>query len=1125
MNQLTVYKASAGSGKTFTLAREYMTLVIKDPNAYRSILAVTFTNKATEEMKIRILGKLYAIAHRQKEAKDYVEQIKASLGQDFSEEQIVRNAGIALSNLVHNYNYFRVETIDTFFQGVLRNLARELDLTANLRVWLNDDQVEQMAVDEMIEELGEKDKLLLWIMEYIKENIADDKSWNVIGQIKSFGRHIFKDYYKENADKLTECLEKKDFFKNFSDRMKKQQKEAKEFFDGIAKEFFDALEENGLSADDFQLKTRGIWSYFNKLRNGKYNDEDLLTGAMKDCLDKPDNWVKKSDAHIGNPAFDLVNAKLFKLLHDSENERPEQLYKYKSSDLTVRHLNQLRLLSSIDQKVREMNKEANRFLLSDTQTLLHSLIQDADSPFIFEKIGTQLDHVMIDEFQDTSTVQWKNFKVLLQETMSRQDAGNLIVGDVKQSIYRWRSGDWRLLNNIEWEFPKYGEIHPLPLDTNYRSDRNIIDFNNAFFRTAANEEYNKLKDGTEKGAVPSPQMVEAEQLKKAYSDVEQKVPGGKASKGYVRVHLLGQDSYSSRKADEGESYQDKMLAMTLDTIKELVEEKHVPCSKIAILVRSNRIIQMTADYLMNHCEYPLVSDEAFRLDASQAVNLIVKALYHLTHPDDKIAVQAIKDFGKEYKLGDKVVQAFFDSRQDLLQEPLYDLVEKLYYQFQLGKIDKLKQQSAYVCAFFDQLSNFLTDNAGDIDSFLAEWESNICSKSIHSDKRDGIQLISIHKSKGLEFDNVIMPFCDWKLEQVDTIWCSPKSEPYNELPLVPVDFNAKKMVGSVYEADYQHEHLQNMVDNLNLLYVAFTRAGRNLFVYGKRGADNLRSTIIEESLGNVCQRLGELNAEKEDVDCIQNLVYVDGTPNDNETEGKSKKRATGKSADKKAKDKKTEDVFFEYGSIDAGDEAKPKERVADKEVGNVFEMKSRSISVDIETRPDLQQFVPSQKSLDFINGDDEVDEQQQYYIKLGTVLHALFSTIRTQDDVEKALKQLELDGVLYDENVSRDRIENMLRKRLNSAEVNDWFSDKWKIMNECNLLYYTEDGKVAKERPDRVLVGKDEIIVIDFKFGKAKPEYHNQVRGYMKAFKAMGHEHVKGYLWYVYPNKVEEVSM
>jgi ATP-dependent exoDNAse (exonuclease V) beta subunit len=293
-SQLTVYKASAGSGKTFTLAREYMTLVIANPASYRTILAVTFTNKATEEMKMRILGKLYEIAHGLPEANDYVNQIQQSLPY-LSPKQIQKNAESALYLLIHNYNYFRVMTIDTFFQSVLRNLARELDLTANLRIELNDYQIEQHAVDELIESLEDTDRLLFWIMDYIKENIDDDKSWNVIGQIKKFGENIFKDYYKAHSNKLTELMEQEDFFKDFTDRMKKMRNKAKEQLKEIAATFFDSLEEEGFTSDDLAGKTRGIWSYFNKLKNGKYSDDDLHNDTFCKCRESPEAWVKKSD--------------------------------------------------------------------------------------------------------------------------------------------------------------------------------------------------------------------------------------------------------------------------------------------------------------------------------------------------------------------------------------------------------------------------------------------------------------------------------------------------------------------------------------------------------------------------------------------------------------------------------------------------------------------------------------------------------------------------------------------------------------------------------------------------------------------------------------------------------------
>lgn len=1088
-SQLTVYKASAGSGKTFTLAREYMTLVIDNPYAYRTILAVTFTNKATEEMKLRILGQLYGIAHHLPESDQYLKQIHEALPH-LSESQIRKNAEAALRLLIHNYNYFHVQTIDTFFQSVLRNLARELDLTANLRIGLNDYQVEQQAVDELIESLEDTDKLLFWIMEYIKENIADDKGWNVIGQIKSFGEHIFRDYYKENADKLSERMAEDGFFEGFKEKMKNIKKKAKEQFDEIAASFFDALEEGGYSADDLSGKTRGIWSYFNKIKNGKYSDDDLLNLTFTKCMESPDNWVKKADVKNHTDLYQQVSSVLYPILQFSEQHRPTLVKMYKSADLTVKHLNQLRLLGSIDKKVRTMNQEANRFLLSDTQTLLHSLIQDSDSTFIFEKIGTQLNHVMIDEFQDTSTIQWKNFKVLLEETMSREDAGNLIVGDVKQSIYRWRSGDWRLLNNIESEFinPKK-QLDIETLDTNYRSDRNVIDFNNAFFVEAAKQEYKNLKE-----AMPE----EAQQLLNAYADVEQKVPANKRAQGYVEIKLLKtqeDEDTADESTDKGKG--ERMMQLCLETVDKLVA-RGVPTNKIAILVRNNQTIQDIAEYFMNHSDYEMVSDEAFRLDASQAVQTLVTALHYLMHPNDDIARATLLKYALTYLDSEELVNQLTSNRQEYLEIPLLDLTERLFTEFRLGEVEDMKAQSSYVCAFYDKLNAFLADNSSDIEAFLQEWDANLHGKSIHCDGTDGIRLLTIHKSKGLEYDHVIMPYCDWQLEKSNTIWCTPQEEPYNELPLVPVDFSAGQMKQSIYEPDYHHEHLQNMVDNLNLLYVAFTRAGHNLYVFGKRATQNYRSSIIELSLDQVAEKL------KKAQESISPLAEDKEVPVEIHGLGT---------------DSKTSDIVFTYGEPYI-----PKQKVVMemKLNSNVFTLPSEMMETEIIVSSKMPEFKQSNKSRDLIVGDEE-EEQQKYYIKMGTVLHSLFSTIRTHDDIDGALKQLELDGVLYDENISKEKVREMIRKRLESDKVNDWFSDRWEIFNECSIISMNK-GKMEVHRPDRVMKDENETIVVDFKFGKPRQEYHDQVKGYMDLLSGMGHPNVKGYLWYVYPNKIVEVK-
>lgn len=271
---LTIYRASAGSGKTFRLAIEYIKLVISDPSCYRNILAVTFTNKATEEMKLRILSHLYGIAHQFSDSKEYMKVVVEEL--NITEEYAVRQAERALSNLIHNYHYFRVETIDTFFQSVLRNLAHELDLPTNLRIELNDYLIEEHAVDELIESLDKKNKILFWILDYIKENISDDKNWNVFNQVKKFGTNIFKDVYKQNSNELQKTLEQRNFFDKYTGKIRNLKYDAKQQLESYANAFNELLKSNGLSISELSNGSSGASSYFIKLQNGLYDEGDLL---------------------------------------------------------------------------------------------------------------------------------------------------------------------------------------------------------------------------------------------------------------------------------------------------------------------------------------------------------------------------------------------------------------------------------------------------------------------------------------------------------------------------------------------------------------------------------------------------------------------------------------------------------------------------------------------------------------------------------------------------------------------------------------------------------------------------------------------------------------------------------
>ena len=1069
---LTVYKASAGSGKTFTLATEYIRLIVENPTSYRNILAVTFTNKATEEMKMRILSQLYGIWQGLPESDNYLQVIVEKT--DYPPKLIRERAGQGLSNLLHNYNYFRVETIDTFFQSVLRNMARELDLTTNLRIGLNDVQVEELAVDQLIADLSTTDVMLQWILKYIMESISDEKTWNVISQIKRFGRTIFNNEYKEVSQALEQKMEEKGFFERYTTQLREIRKAAEERMILIGESFFDTLEGEGLSIDDLANKNRGIAGFFLKLQKGVF-DPSIENATVANCLGNPEKWCAKTHPRR-DFILSLAEGTLGDILRFAIEERPRQWKLYKSADLTLRHLNQLRLLGSIEKKVRELNENNNRFLLSDTQQLLHALIEGSDSPFIFEKIGTQLEHVMIDEFQDTSTVQWQNFRVLLDEAMSHEGGSNLIVGDVKQSIYRWRSGDWRLLNDIEQQF-RQQQIETIPLKKNYRSERNVITFNNHFFSHAAELEYQEQQE-------LNPE--EAEQLKRAYADVMQEIPEGREAAGEVCVTLL-----------PAEDYQTTTLQQVADTISELTK-RGVPQREIAILVRVNNQIPVIAQYFLEQMsEVKIVSDEAFRLDASVAVNLLVEALRLLTHPDDLLTQAAIVklyhiDVLKEQTEDNELLlrtndlnlllpEAFRSQREVLITMPLYELAERLYAIFEL---ERLNEQSAYVFAFYDQLASYVSENTADIDSFLAAWDESLCGKTIQSEETNGVRILSIHKSKGLEYDYVICPFCDWQLEKQsgNFLWCQPKEEPFSDLPIAPVDYSKNQMLGTIYEHDYLHEHLQNTVDNLNLLYVAFTRAKKGLYVFGKRGAKASRSGLIEQCLPLVAQEMPE--------------AILSGIE---EEKGK---------------------LQFSLASLTS---SVRKTNQASKPTTNPFLQPAEPVAVDFHYMESQVNFRQSNRSQAFIEADESDELERLNYIQTGSVLHQIFSMIRTTDDIEDALKQLQFEGVLYDEQITPERITAMLRKRLQDPRVADWFSPRWNLFNECTILTM-EDGEVKERRPDRVMTDGQHWVVVDFKFGSPKPEYDDQVREYMALIKTMQPEaEVNGYLWFVYSNKIEEV--
>ena len=1078
---LQIYKASAGSGKTFTLAVEYIALLAEDPTAYRNILAVTFTNKATAEMKQRILSTLYGMAQGLASADKYMDAVMTKLTQGNSQlstlnsQLLRRRAKEALENIIHDYSRFHVETIDSFFQGIVRELANELELSTNLKVELNDEDVLSEAVDRIVENLRKESSEFRTIIDFIEEKIRENHAWQVEETVKEFGKNIFKENYLIHGEEMRRKITDHRTIGKYRDVINALLEEKKRAVTDLGERMLKAYERVGISEKD---GSKGIVTFMEKVRDYKITEPNGRgKGTFSDSIGEygtdAEKWYKKS---VKNKNLTAVETELMPLLREVFEKHEEYVSHLHTVTAIGQHLYSLMLLNEISRTVKALNEEGNRFLLSETANFLRNVINEQDIPFIYEKTGSTIQHIMIDEFQDTSTLQWGNFKPLLLNSLA-MNGSCLIVGDVKQSIYRFRNSDWRILNDIEGDVDLEQHISRIPATYNFRSSKRVVTFNNELFRNAIEVLKKDCPD-----------------LEKAYGDVEQ-IAKKDADEGFVRVENVS--------VEPDEDYGEKMLEGIQRSVRDLIENG-VKANDITILTRTNKEVPDICNYFDEHpdvVDVKVVSDEAFRLDASMAINIIISALRVLAEPESTLHIETLAHHAGE------IPMAFDEqTRTDLRFKPITEQVEEIY---QIFHLERLTGQDAYLFFFNDVVEQFCADHQADLASFLQAWDETLCEKTIPNGQSDGVRIMTMHKSKGLEFHSVIIPSCSWTIKPKDkeVMWCQPQGDPYDQMPLLPISVSKAKD-DSIFANDRRQEELRTLVDNINVLYVAFTRAKQNLII--------LTGSKSEEPSAENTK--GETETMEEvKIDTAQTFL-LNAMPEMMER-----------------RDMEEGVTQYEYGDIvSTKQETKEEEK-------NVMECEYDPLPVRFASHPSIAEFQQSYESDLFITEDSPTPQTQQHaerirLISLGNLYHSIFEHIRTIDDVPHAIQLLKSKGCfgsLLEAKEAQEAVTKMIESIRD--EHPEWFSTDWQILNERAILFL-EQKMLKSKRPDRVVVKGNQAIIIDYKTAQdvvrrkedgtlvAPAENKKQIEEYKKLLAQIGYTDIKGYLWYVLDNLIVPVD-
>lgn len=1053
---LKIYKASAGSGKTFTLVREYLEMLFRNPRpeAYRGILAMTFTNKATAEMKQRLVNELKILADGS--ASHHADYLLAlGIPGLSSATELQQRAATALYLILHDYSQFHIATIDSFLQRLGRAFARDAGLSAGYGIVLDENEVIGEISEEIIRDLEAGSPVAEWLSELVSEESEKGGSWDISHAITRFFRKTWTERSLARQKEIIDNLSDLDKIRRLQQRLRniKQAYETRLKEIGTAAQM--AAAEHGLRLDeDFMYRATAGTTFFLKLAAGQADDPGT---RFMQGLENPEAWVKKDD-----PRRDLLLQMAKDILQPLalqwQQLRETEYRNYMTASLVLENLYLLGIAGLFFARIQAYRDENDTLLISDVSLMLAGITGENDESFIFEKAGTYFRHFLLDEFQDTSRYQWLNIRPLISNGIAEGN-GSMLVGDVKQAIYRFRNGDWNLLLEEVENDPRIFRKTLVSLTGNYRSAAKIVSFNNQVFDLLPLRFSQAFSEKSFQAGVEDVASVEqyARIFAKAYENHAQQSQSTMEASGYVRI------AFVKKEKDEENTVAEKIGADMKASIEDLFARGFLPYD-ICILIRTHSEGQWVIEYLQD-LEWQgkpvrFLSERSALAASSHAVQAVISTLRYAADRSDRLSLLNISVTMEGYLAhpGEIVQVSLMSAGQYANFETFCDRVvllpalqaaEEVIRYFRL---DEQEDEQAFLEALRQLLITHATEHTSSITDFLDYWElrQEDCTVSTPVDEY-AIRLMTINKSKGLEFPVVMFPFCNFdaanRPQHEPLLWVDSGRDDIS-LPLMPV-YQSAKLARSWLYHDYLEELSATYLDKLNLLYVAFTRPERELYVW----ADDIG------------------NDDRANVSKFLDLSIRD---------------MQGATAE--------DEKVFVWGEKSVGKIHHPA-HIAATIVHQIYEKSDASSVITIRERSGrffLQMNAAKTEKIDY-----------------GVLVHSILSGIHTSEDVEPVLQRMLLSGEIRHEWLPgiREKVKSILEHPL----LIRWFAPGVKVFNEKSILL--PDGHELV--PDRVSVIGNTACVLEYKTGEPLPGHHSQVKNYRRYLLEMGYTQVESRIVYI----------